>query len=130
MSHCLVTADFGDGTYPFALYLGQWEELQEITGIGPRELCQRLIERRYLARWPREIHRLGLIGAGMKPVQAKKLVERYCDSQPFEELLPLAAEIVLKAIVKIDDEAAKKKDPEPATAMAESDFASSMGTVQ
>lgn len=132
MSHALVTAEFADGTYSFALYMGQWEELQEITGLGPREICLRLLEGKYRARWPREIHRLGLIGAGMKPVDAKRLVEQYCDTQPFDDLIPLAVQVCAKATVRpaSDEEVKKKEAVNGAMATDGYDFRSSTATGQ
>jgi hypothetical protein len=109
MSHCVITAELGGEEHQFALYLGQWEELQEITGCGPFILFQKLAAWDIRAKWLREIIRLGLIGGGMAPAQAKRLVERHVDSVPFAESLPLAIKIVGPACFPPSSEIDSKK---------------------
>lgn len=130
MSHCLVTSDFADGSYTFGLFLGQWEELQEITSCGPLELFGKLSRLEFRARWLREIVRLGLIGGGMKPADAKRLVERYVDTVPFAEAWPLAFQIVARSCYRPDEESKKKALEEEANGQAASDFPPSTETVQ
>jgi Phage tail tube protein, GTA-gp10 len=115
--HGDITRDFADGTYVFRLALGQWRELQEKLNAGPQELYERLILRRWKVDDPREIIRLGLIGGGqVKPVDALKLVDRYCfPERPMLETLPLAIEIVAESIkIPDDDDEAQKKSAAPA----------------
>lgn len=130
MSHALIVHDFADGSYSFALYLGQWEELQEITGYGPLETYQKLGLLQFRARWPREIIRLGLIGGGMRPVDAKKMVERYVDTRPFSDSLALAIEIVGPSCYPVDKDADGEKKEIEANGQSSSNSASSTETVQ
>jgi hypothetical protein len=46
----------------------------------------------------REVIRLGLIGGGLDPVDARKLVERYVDTQPVVKAWVLAAAILRAAV--------------------------------
>jgi hypothetical protein len=131
MSHCILTAELGGEERQFALYLGQWEELQEITGCGPFILFQKLGTWDIRAKWLREIIRLGLIGGGMAPAQAKRMVERYVDSVPFSESLPLAIKIVGPACFPPSSEIdSKKKEETEAEDPTASSFPRSTGTVQ
>jgi hypothetical protein len=129
MSHCVLTAELGGEDRQFALYLGQWEELQEITNCGPIILYQKLATWDFRAKWLREIIRLGLIGGGMKPAEAKRLVERYVDTVPFAESLPLTLKIVGPACFAPNSEIDQKKK-EAAEDQTGSNSGSSMGTVQ
>lgn len=129
MSHALFVHDFADGSYSFALYLGQWEELQEIVGYGPVELFQKLAALQFRARWLREIIRLGLIGGGARPVDAKQMVERYVDTVPFMESWELATNIVKKSCTRDEEDDDKKKEI-AGNGQPSSNFPSSTETVQ
>jgi hypothetical protein len=138
MSHCILTAELGGEERQFALYLGQWEELQEKLGFGPLEIFARLSRLEFRASWLREITRLGLIGGGMSPAAAKRLVERYVDTVPFAEAWPLAFQIVARSCYRPNEEGDSKKkameegmsEAERATVRNESDFPPSSETVQ
>lgn len=95
MHHSEIKAPFGDGEHTFALPWKQLVELEEaINGSGFR-LLNDMINRRHVATKPmREIVRLGLIGGGMPPVQALKLVERYVEDRPLMESFDLACQIL------------------------------------
>jgi hypothetical protein len=73
-----LVLEWADGEYPFALPMGQIEELQRVCGdIGFGAIYQRVM----LGAWKIEdlYHtiRLGLIGAGMGQVDAARLVKAY-----------------------------------------------------
>lgn len=103
-----ITIPFGDGRHPFALPLGQVRELQEKTGgIGPLMLLRRIQGGSWLIDDLRETIRLGLIGGGMAPVEALKLVERYCDARPPAEYAPSAHAVLLAFINGVPE--SKKK---------------------
>ncbi|GAB1380451.1 gene transfer agent family protein [Pararhodobacter aggregans] len=87
-------AFFGDANYPFALSDGMLAELEQITGKGASAVYVQLANLTYTAATLREIIRLGLIGAGMSPKEAKRLVEAYAVNTPLGELFPLAFEIL------------------------------------
>lgn len=98
---CSLTAQWADGTYHFALRIGELEKLYEKTGAGPEELIARLmvlpekqggiaasIKHGILKPGPhdlREIVRLGLIGGGMAPAEALALTIDYVDERPRAE---------------------------------------------
>lgn len=134
MSHALITRDFADATYSFALNLGQWEELQERVNCGPDELFWKLHRREYRASWLREIIRLGLIGGGANAIEAKRLVERYVDTAPFSDSLPLALMIVARSVYRPDEGDDDKKNERNASTNGDdrtrSDSRQSTATVQ
>jgi hypothetical protein len=130
MSHCVLTAELGGEERQFALFLGQWEELQETLGFGPLEVFTRLSRLEFRANWLREITRLGLIGGGMAPAQAKRLVERYVDTVPFAEAWPLAFQIVARSCYRPNEEGNGKKKQETEGDQIESSFPQSTETVQ
>jgi Phage tail tube protein, GTA-gp10 len=113
------------------LYLGQWEELQDKLGFGPLEVFAKLSRLEFRAAWLREITRLGLIGGGMAPAQAKRLIERYVDTVPFAEAWPLAFQIVARSCYRPNEEGnGKKKDAAEEEEVTASSSALSMETVQ
>lgn len=137
-----VELDFADGTYLFDLKLPQMAELQDKCG-AIFALYGRVLKGRGLFEgvpvgltWEGEAFdrdlfetiRLGLIGGGegmvddqpvkVSPILAKKLVERYCHTQPLRESWALAAAILTARIEGFEPPAEKKSDPtsEPETA--------------
>lgn len=82
--HGNVTFDWGDGTYTFRLGLKEVRELQENPRInlGPLALFRRIENDQWLIDDLREVIRLGLIGGGVKPDKATKLIYRYFDDFP------------------------------------------------
>ncbi|MGY6251759.1 gene transfer agent family protein [Bosea thiooxidans] len=100
-----IELDFADGTYGFRLAIGELEELQEKTGIGPYALLRRLLANDWLTTDVRETIRLGLIGGGVEPIAAKKLVERYIDQRSsWVTNAMLAQAIVSAALVGAPEE--------------------------
>jgi hypothetical protein len=131
MSHCVLTAALGGEDHQFALFLGQWEELQETLGFGPLEIFTRLSRLEFRANWLREITRLGLIGGGMSPPAAKRMIERYVDSVPFAEAWPLAFQIVARSCYRPNEEGnGKKKEETDGEDQNASSFPQSGETVQ
>lgn len=88
------TAYFGDGTYAFTLTDTVIEELQHKTGVGIGALYLRLSTSKFRDADTVEVIRLGLIGGGMAPQDAQRLVETYAKGRPFAETLPLALDIL------------------------------------
>lgn len=85
-----VTLDWADGTYSFALYGKQLEELQSISfnptsgkkGVGIAAIAMRVVGWNWYVEDLRNIVRLALIGGGMSPVRAEQLCRMYVDGQP------------------------------------------------
>lgn len=99
-----VTFAWADGEYTFRLALGQLRELQEKADAGPAYILNRLQSGRWLVDDARETLRLGLIGGGMKPADALKLIQRYFDERPLLESIHPAAAVLLAALVGAEDE--------------------------
>ena len=112
-----VDLDFGDGPHRFRLALGELEELQEKTGIGPFLLWQRLLNGEWRTADVRETLRLGLIGGGMEPLAALNLVRRYVDARPdWLAHSARAQTVVLAAIAGAPEEVpGKSGEPEAAS---------------
>ncbi len=101
---CSTTFSWADGEYTFRLKLGQVRELQEKCDAGPRELAIRLASGKERVDDVRETIRLGLIGGGLTPEQALKLVKRYVDERPFVESIMPAQAILSAWLVGAPDE--------------------------
>jgi hypothetical protein len=87
-------AFFGDAEYSFTLTDPMLAELEKITGLGAGALYFQMLTLSYPAEYLREIIRLGLIGGGMNPEQAKRLCDAYGVNRPLAEVLALAFEIM------------------------------------
>jgi hypothetical protein len=77
-----INLPWADGDYAFRLGIGELEELDDKLKIGPLPLYKKLVDGTWRAPEVRETLRVGLIGAGMKPVEAGRLVKRYVDDVP------------------------------------------------
>lgn len=99
-----IELEWGDGAYLFALKAKQIEELEHLTGEGIGMVCMRVFSRSdYKYKHIRETIRLGLIGGGLAPVEATRLVNAYVDGCPIDPMndpsSPLkTATAVLKAV--------------------------------
>lgn len=99
-----VELEWGGGAYLFALKAKQIEELEHLTGEGIGMICMRVFSRSdYKYKHIRESIRLGLIGGGLPPVEATRLVNTYVDGCPIDPIndpsSPLkTAMAVLKAV--------------------------------
>lgn len=126
-----ITLAWGDDEYPFRLAIGELQELERKTDAGPLELYDRLIARKWHVADLREIHRNGLIGGGMAPPDAMKLVRRYVDERPLMESVSTAQAILLSALLGPPDDSKKaeaedgpKTSPSPSADSIESGLAS------
>lgn len=119
-----ITLAFGDGEYPFRLAIGQWRKVQEATDAGPPELLARmapafeamrrgvkaadLISAGLLGRWRIDDIRApifqGLLGGGMEPPRAAKMVTDWVDERPLLESLGVAYQIVQASFTGVEDE--------------------------
>lgn len=100
-----IEAEFGDGTYGFRLPIGQLEELQEKTGIGPFKLAQRMISGDWHTQDVIQTIRLGLIGGGMKSDVALRLVRNYAQEEGrWLENVDLAQRVIWAALAGAPEE--------------------------
>jgi len=89
-----LRAFFGDGERSFTLTDPMLAELERITGLGVGALYFQLVNLAYPANVLQEIIRLGLIGGGTDPEEAKRLCATYAANRPLAEVFPLAFEIM------------------------------------
>lgn len=87
-------AFFGDGEHAFTLTDPMLGELERLTGLGVGAMYFQMINMAYPATILREIIRLGLIGGGTTPEEAKRLCDTYAANRPLSETFPLAFEIM------------------------------------
>lgn len=85
---------FGDGERAFTLTDPMLTELERIAGLGAGAIYAQLVNLAYSADLLREIIRLGLIGGGTAPIEAKRLCDTYAANHPITETFPLAFEIM------------------------------------
>lgn len=108
-----VTLAFGDDEYPFCVAKnGHRMELEEATGYGTRHSLKRLMDGEETWKEIRETIRIGLIGGGMKPDQALRLVRRYVDDRPRSESVLIAQAVLLAEIAGVPDEPVGKTEAE------------------
>lgn len=89
-----VELDFGDETYSFRLTVTGAIELETKCDAPIAVIIGRVNQGAYKLNDLRETIRLGLIGGGMKPVEALKLVRSYVDERPLAESVPIARAIL------------------------------------
>lgn len=113
-----LTLDWADDTYRFRLGYRELIELQEKCDAGPGWVLQRLISPSAENRgWRVEdlanIIRLGLIGGGLAPGAALKLVRAYVEARPqMESLLPAQAILAAALMGAPDEEKKSSEKPE------------------
>jgi hypothetical protein len=102
-----VRLDWAGGNYDFRLAIGELDEYDDLTGCGPG-FALGLLQAGVYANWKpkmvREAIRLGLIGGGLDPHQALRLVKRHVDARPISENLLTAQAILLACVVGCEEE--------------------------
>ncbi|MCP8894299.1 gene transfer agent family protein [Shinella daejeonensis] len=93
-----VTLDWADGTYVFRLAWAELEMLQEAVDAGPWVVLQRLVDKSCRVGDISNVIRLGLIGGGLEPVAALKLVRSYVEARPPAESLIHAFAVLSAAL--------------------------------
>lgn len=99
-----ITEDFADGTYEFCMNYGAIRMLQESRDMGPLFLYGILQSGAWRAEDIREIIRCGLIGGGMLPAQAIKLVRLYVEERPLMENVGLATRVLGAGLIGAPEE--------------------------
>jgi len=111
-----VTFEWGDAEYVFCVAKIKLAlELEEKCSSGVAEVFDRLRNDKWRINDVRETLRLGLIGGGLEPVAALKLVTRYCDDRPWIESVQPALLVLMAAMVGVpgDDVGKKPSTEEP-----------------
>ncbi|MBP0439584.1 gene transfer agent family protein [Tianweitania sediminis] len=103
-----LVQDFADGAYTFRLRWAEIIKLQEATDTGPYVLLQRLYQGEWRVQDISAVIRLGLIGGGMEPTAALRLVRSYVEERPPLESLPLAQAVLAAGLVGAPEEALGK----------------------
>lgn len=104
-----LTSDFADGTYQFRLAWGELIKLQEARDTGPYVILDRLLTGRWHVQDISDVIRLGLVGAGMEPVKALKLVRSYVEERVPLENLVLAQRVLGAGLIGTSEEEVGKK---------------------
>lgn len=103
-----VSLAWADGDYTFKLAWGELILLQEACDAGPFVIFDRLASRQCRVQDISHTIRLGLIGGGITPDKALKLVRDYVESRPPAENLMLARGILGVAIMGAPEDQPKK----------------------
>lgn len=104
-----ITSDFADDTYEFRLSWGELIKLQEARDTGPYLVLNRLLNGGWLVQDISDVIRLGLVGGGMEPVKALKLVRSYVEARVPLENLVLAQRVLGAALIGTTEEELGKK---------------------
>lgn len=113
------------GEHPFRLPLAQLEVLQQKTDAGPEWLLMRFRSGQWTAVDAFEVLRLGLVGGGMAPVDALKLVQGAFDRHPLIGFKVPALEVLIAALYGPPDDEVGKPSPAGETTLPESGAAGS-----
>ena len=122
-----VSLDWADDTHRFRLAWGQLIELQDATEAGPAVVLKRLMDGTWRLQDVSHTLRLGLIGGGMEPVKALKMVRQYVEARPPMESLVYAQAVLSVALLGSAEDEPKKNDAEtPSTSTTSPTAASDM----
>lgn len=101
--HGAVEIAWAGGEHTFRLGLAEIEELEASTEMSVFFLLTSMAAKIPLARLKHysETIRLGLIGGGMKPMEARALTTRHVDERPLDESVALAEAILLAALKRV-----------------------------
>ncbi|WP_374833899.1 gene transfer agent family protein [Paenochrobactrum pullorum] len=132
-----IELTWADGDYTFRLGWGELEALQEACEAGPWVILERLFTKQCLVGDISNVIRQGLIGGGLEPVAATKLVRTYIEKRPPAENLLFATVILQAAIQGAAEEpvgeppaASQTESNSTASPMEKSDLPPSMETEQ
>lgn len=99
-----ITLTWADGDYTFRLGWGELAELQEKTDAGPYVVLNRLHTHHWRIEDLSNVIRLGLVGGGLEPVKALKLVRTYVEARPPMESHPYAVAVLSAGLIGAEDE--------------------------
>ncbi|MBY3386406.1 gene transfer agent family protein [Rhizobium laguerreae] len=99
-----ITLTWADGDYVFRLGWSEIAALQEATDAGPYVVLNRLHTGQWRIEDISNVIRLGLIGGGLEPVKALKLIRTYVEARPPMENHPHAVAILAAGLIGAEDE--------------------------
>ncbi|MEH6721291.1 MAG: gene transfer agent family protein [Aurantimonas endophytica] len=116
--HGAVELEFGDGEYTFRLGLAEIEELEAKQNAGVFQIATRLAPETRACRSSDivQVIRLGLIGGGMKPVDALAKVRKYVDERPIDESRDVAYAVALAGLKRVHSSELEEAPPGEAAA--------------
>ena len=94
------------GEDDFALRYGEIEILQDKCDAGPEYIFNSLAGRTYLQKYAFEVLRLGLIGAGMDMLEARRKVDAVKE-EPLREFIVPAMNVLGASITGYEDDSPK-----------------------
>lgn len=87
----LIKQAFGDGEYAFAMTWAGGQEWEEKTGRSLFNTFNIMVSSQTgFMNDVREVIRISLIGGGLAPTEAFRLVKRYVEERPLSESMPVA----------------------------------------
>ena len=100
-----TTQVFGDNEYTFALTWAGAQEWEEKTGRSLYQTFDAMVATKAgFVSDVKEIIRISLIGGGMAPADAFRLVKQYVECRPLSESLPVALAAAEAFLFGTDDE--------------------------
>lgn len=99
-----VTLPFGGEDRLFRMPLGRMRAVQEKCDAGPPELLTRYVAKTWRVDDVREPILQGLIGGGLAPHEAQRIVETAMDGLPMMQFVAIAQAVVLAFLIGVDDE--------------------------
>lgn len=99
-----IERPFGDNDYVFRIAWGEILKLQEARDTGPYIILDRLLSGRWFVEDIAEVIRVGLIGGGLDPIKARKMVKEFVEARPPVENLELAQRVLGAGMVGAPDE--------------------------
>jgi hypothetical protein len=99
-----ITFPWADGDFTFRLGWGELELLQEACNAGPYVILNRLYDESWRLGDISHTLRIGLMGGGMKPVDALNKVRAYVENRPPMENLVFAQAVLSAGLVGAPEE--------------------------
>lgn len=107
-----IKLPFADGEYTFALTWAGGTEWEEKTGRMLFNTFNLMVSSQTgFMTDVREIIRIALIGGGLAPTEAFKLVKRYVEERPLAETMPVALAAMEAFLFGPDDDETVKEEP-------------------
>ena len=103
---------FGNDTHIFKIGYGQIKDIQDTTDAGVEFILKSMFDGTWKIEYIRETIRCGLIGGGMSPAEAIRMVKTYVEdteTYPIAGNIPIAASILAAAIYGAEEEDKGKK---------------------
>lgn len=101
---------FGNGKHRFRLAIGELGDLEHETKLGPFELFERMIAKKWRVAEIRAVIVQGLIGGGMDRYDAVDLVDRCIDDWPWTENVSIALQVLNAALAGDPDDQPGKQE--------------------